>query len=392
MTLAQLYTQVKADLEAQMQTNIPLIGKAMLRVFALVQAGKLWLYYLAIAGVQKNIFVDLADPESMGGTLQRFGRVKLNRDPFPATAGVYTATVTGSSGGVIAARTTFKSNDDSSHPGKLFILDTQYTLVGSSGTITLRALESGLDASLIVGDRLTSTAPIALVNSLAIIASVTTEPRAAEDIEEYRQAAIQAYQLEAQGGAGGDYTIWASDAQGVRTIYPYAKDGYVGQIDLYVEATIADSTDDHGTPSSQLLLDVEEVIERDPDVTKPLYERGRRPISAWQINYLPVTPLSIEINIYDYEDLTAAKETLIENAVIDALYLIRPFVASRDVLADRNDTISINKLIFIIQTAVPQSVFSSVELFVDGVSVNSYQFEGGEIPYLEDYIPGINYL
>ena len=392
MTLAQLYTQVKADLEAQMQTNIPLIGKAMLRVFALVQAGKLWLYYLAIAGVQKNIFVDLADPESMGGTLQRFGRVKLNRDPFPATAGVYTATVTGTSGGVIAARTTFKSNDDSSHPGKLFILDTEYTLVGSSGTITLRALESGLDASLIVGDRLTSTAPIALVNSLAIIASVTTEPRAAEDIEEYRQAAIQAYQLEAQGGAGGDYTIWASDAQGVRTIYPYAKDGYVGQIDLYVEATIADSTDDHGTPSSQLLLDVEEVIERDPDVTKPLYERGRRPISAWQINYLPVTPLSIEINIYDYEDLTAAKETLIENAVIDALYLIRPFVASRDVLADRNDTISINKLIFIIQTAVPQSVFSSVELFVDGVSVNSYQFEGGEIPYLEDYIPGINYL
>ena len=392
MTLAQLYTQVKADLEAQMQTNIPLIGKAMLRVFALVQAGKLWLYYLAIAGVQKNIFVDLADPESMGGTLQRFGRVKLNRDPFPATAGVYTATVTGTSGGVIAARTTFKSNDDSSHPGKLFILDTEYTLVGSSGTITLRALESGLDASLIVGDRLTSTAPIALVNSLAIIASVTTEPRAAEDIEEYRQAAIQAYQLEAQGGAGGDYTIWASDAQGVRTIYPYAKDGYVGQIDLYVEATIADSTDDHGTPSSQLLLDVEEVIERDPDVTKPLYERGRRPISAWQINYLPVTPLSTEINIYDYEDLTAAKETLIENAVIDALYLIRPFVASRDVLADRNDTISINKLIFIIQTAVPQSVFSSVELFVDGVSVNSYQFEAGEIPYLEDYIPGINYL
>ncbi len=92
MTYAQLYTSIKADLEAQMQTNIPVIGKAMLWVFAVVQAGKLWLFYLALAGVQKNIFVDLADPESMGGTLQRFGRVKLNRDPFPATAGVYTAT------------------------------------------------------------------------------------------------------------------------------------------------------------------------------------------------------------------------------------------------------------------------------------------------------------
>lgn len=391
MTYAQLYTSIKADLETQMQTNIPVIGKAMLWVFAVVQAGKLWLFYLALAGVQKNIFIDLADPESMGGTLQRFGRVKLNRDPFPATAGVYTATVTGTTGGVIPARQTFKSNDDSSHPGKLFILDTEYTLVGSSGTITLRALETGLDASLIVGDRLTSTAPIALVNSLAIIASVTTEPRAAEDIEEYRAAAILAYQLEAQGGAGGDYTIWAADAQGQKAVYPYAKSGEVGQIDMYVEATIADSTDGHGTPSAQLLLDVEEVIERDPDVTKPLYERGRRPISAWQINYLPVEPLPIEIIITGYENITTAKQTLIRNAVIDALALIRPFVASRDVVADRNDTISINKLIFIIQTAVPASVFTSVELFVDSVSVNSYQFEGGEIPYLEDYLTGIIY-
>ena len=392
MTYAQLYTDIKADLEAQMQTSIPIIGKAMLRVFAAVQAGKLWLFYLALAGVQKNIFVDTADPESMGGTLQRFGRVKLNRDPFPATAGVYTATVTGTTGGVIAARTTFKSNDDSSHPGKLFILDTQYTLPSTSGTISLRALESGLDASLIVGDRLTSTAPIALVNSGAVIASVTTEPRAAESIEEYRQAAILAYQLEAQGGAGGDYTLWAADAQGQKAIYPYAKSGYVGQIDLYVEATTDDSTDGHGTPSVQLMSDVEEVIERDPDVTKPLYERGRRPISAWQINYLPVTPLPIIVDITGYEDLTAAKETAIENGIVDALALIRPFVASRDVLADRNDTISINKLIFIIQTAVPQSVFTSVTLYVDGVSVNSYQFEGGEIPYLEDYAIGINYL
>lgn len=392
MTFSQLYTDIKSDLEAQMQTNIPIIGKAMLRVFAMVQAGKLWLFYLQLSMLQKNIFVDLADPESMGGTLQRFGRVKLNRDPFPATAGVYTATVTGTTGGIIPARQTFKSNDDSSHPGKLFILDTEYTMPGTTGTITLRALESGLDASLIVGDKLTSTAPIALVNSLATIASITTEARAAEDIEEYRQACILAYQLEAQGGAGGDYSIWASDAQGQKAVYPYAKDGAVGEIDLYVEATTADSTDGHGTPSAQLLLDVEEVIERDPDTTKPLYERGRRPISAWRINYLPVTPLAVIVNITGYQDLTAAKEILIENAIIDALSLIRPFVASRDVLADKNDTLSINKLIYIIQTAVPQSVFTSVTMTIDGNSETNYEFEGGNIPYLEDYAIGINYL
>jgi len=381
-TYSQIYTTVVADLEAQMQTNIPIIGKAMLRVFAAVQAGKLWLYYLVLAKVQKNIFVDLADPESMGGTLERFGRVKLKRDPFPATAGVYTATVTGTLGGVIPARQTFKSNDDSSHPSKLFILDEAYTMPNTTGTITLRALETGLDASLVVGDKLTSTAPIALVNSLAIIASVTTEPRAAESIEEYRQASELAYQLEAQGGAGGDYTQWATDAQGVQKIYPYAKNGYTGQIDLYVEATTADSTDGHGTPSAQLLLDVEEVIERDPDTTKPLYERGRRPISAWQINYLAVTPRPLIITITGYVNITTAKQTLIQAAIIEALSNIRPFVASRDILADRNDTISINKISFIVQTAVPQSVFTSIAMTVSGTSYTSYQFTGGNIPYL----------
>lgn len=381
-TLSQIYSDVKADLEAKMQTNIPIAGKAMLRVFALVQAGKLWVWYLALAFVQKNIFVDLADSESMGGTLQRFGRVKLNRDPFPATAGYYTATVTGASGAVIAANQTFKSDDDSSAPGKLFILDTQYTMPGTTGTITLRALEAGLGAALIVGDKLTSTAPIALVNSGAVIASITTEPRAAEDLEEYRSATIRAFQLEAQGGSAGDYTLWAADAQGVRTVYPYAKSGYTGQIDLYVEATEADSTDGNGTPSTQLLLDVEEVIERDPDTTKPLYERGRRPISAWQINYLPVATKKVSVIIDGYENLTVDIETRIEEAIKDALINVRPFVASRDVLADRNDTISVNKLIFIVQTAVPQSVFTSLELLVEGSPVNSYQFEGGNIPYL----------
>lgn len=382
-TLSQIYAQVKSDIEAQMQIQISLIGKSMNRVYAMVQSAKIWLIYLAIDLVKKNIWVDTADPESMGGTLQRFGRVKLNREPFPATAGQYTVTVTGSIGGVIPASQTFKSNDDSNSPGRLFVLDNAYTLVATTDTITLRALDAGLDAKLVVGNGLTSTAPIALVNSDVVVASEVIEPRAAEDLEAYRRATILAFQLEPQGGAGGDYTIWSADAQGVQSIYPYAKSGVFGEIDLFVEATIADSIDGHGTPSAQLLLDVEEVIERDPDTTKPLNERGRRPISAWQINYLPINALPIVVNITGYANLTTAKETLIENGIIDSLAEIRPFVASRDVLADQNDFIDINKLIFIIQSSVPQSVFTSVDMTVDGVPLNTYTFLGGNIPYLD---------
>ena len=95
-TYIELYNGVLSDLETQMQVSVPIFGKNFLRALAVVQAGKLWLYYKAIANVQKNIFIDTAEPESIGGTLERFGRVKLNREPFSARAGEYIVTVTGS--------------------------------------------------------------------------------------------------------------------------------------------------------------------------------------------------------------------------------------------------------------------------------------------------------
>ena len=94
-TLSELYTSVKGDLESEIGINLPLFGKSYIRGLASVQAGKLKLYYLAIASVQKNIFPDLAESELTGGTLERFGRIKLNRNPFSAVAGKYEVTVTG---------------------------------------------------------------------------------------------------------------------------------------------------------------------------------------------------------------------------------------------------------------------------------------------------------
>ena len=89
-TLKSLVDQVRADLEAKLSSTIPVFGTAFLTALSLVQGGKLKLLYLLLGYVQKNLFVDLADDELQGGTLQRFGRVKLGRDPLQATQGVYT--------------------------------------------------------------------------------------------------------------------------------------------------------------------------------------------------------------------------------------------------------------------------------------------------------------
>lgn len=380
-TLQELYTQVLSDLESEFGVNTPVFGKNFIRVLATVQAAKLKIQYLAIANLQKNIFVDTAEPESIGGTLERFGRVKLGRNPFPAQAGKYDVDVTGSIGAIIKASTTFKSNDDSSSPGKLFVLDTDFTLTATTDTITLRALEAGLDSQLEVGDELTVTAPIAGVDDIATVTAENTEPKAAEDIEDYRTKALNSYRTEPQGGAGSDYRLWAQDAQGVEQVYPYAKSGSPWETNLYVEATIADSTDGKGTPSASLLSDVEDVIDFDPDTTKPLDERGRRPINV-VVNYLPVTIKSIDIDIASYSGITTAIQAQILTALTTEINKIRPFVASVDILDNKNDILDVNKIIATILNAKPGSVFGTITLQVDSIGTSSFQFINGQIPYL----------
>ena len=380
-TYIELYNDILSDLETQMQVSVPIFGKNFLRALAAVQAGKLWLYYKAIANVQKNIFIDTAEPESIGGTLERFGRVKLNRDPFSARAGEYVVTVTGSIGAVIPAQSTFKSDDTVINSGKLFILDSAYTLVATTDSITIRALEAGNDSKLNIGDTLTATAPIALVDSVVTTSAETIEPSAEENIEDYREKALDAYRLEPQGGAATDYRLWSADAQGVKQSYPYAKTGAVNEINLFVEATIADSTDGKGTPSALLLTDVEEVVEFDPDTTRPTYERGRRPLGVI-VNFLPITVLNVDVVINGFVGLTVDIQNAIELALIDEINLVRPFVAACDILDEKNDILDSNKIISIILNTRPGSVFGAIVLNVGGVPYNSYTFINGNIPYV----------
>lgn len=381
-TISQLYNGILADLETQYNNTISPVGKSFLRALAAVQAGKLKLYYLAIANLQKQMGPDTADPESIGGTLERYGRIKIGRDPFQATAAQYAVVVTGTIGGVIPASSTFKSNDDSESPGILYVLDNAHTMVSTSDNITLRALTAGLEGKLLDDDKLTSTAPIPLVDSLAVISSTVVAPLAAETTEQYRAVVLASYREEPQGGAATDYRLWASDAQGVALVYPYVKSAVQDEINLFVEAIIADSIDNKGTPSQALLDAVEGVIEFNPDTTLPTLERGRRPLGSFQINYLPVTIKTIDIVITNFVGPSTDIETAIFNAMKAQTDVTRPFVAAADIVENKNDIFDVNRIISIILGVRPGAIFTSVDLQIDSVSVSSYTFTDGNIPYL----------
>jgi hypothetical protein len=379
-TFNELYQSVLTDLRNRLQINF-IIGKLYLNAFAAVQAGKLKIIYVAKAFVYKNIYVDTADPESLGGSLERFGLVGLGRRPFPATAGEYKVDVTGDIGATIPPNTTFKSLNESTSPDKLFVQDTLFTFTAETGQITLRAFDLGTEARLQIGDRLQVTAPIEDVDSYGVVASVETTPTEAESYEDYRQATIDAFQLEAQGGAKTDYRLWAQDVSGVREVYPYAKQGEAGEIDLHVEANVDDSTDGKGTPPQSMLDDVEEVVEFDPDITKPLNERGRRPLGVFDIHFLAIIPLDVDVIIYDLSDTDFLSAIL--SSLRTFLYDVRPYVSGADNPNEaQKDRLYKSDIFNVVRNVIgPSNTFTDIVMKVDSVEYDIYQFLDGDIPY-----------
>lgn len=383
-TTSELYTGIKQSLEAELGVKISLFGKSFLNAIAMVQAAKLKLYWLAIGLVQKNIFVDTADSVANGGTLERFGLVKLNRLPFPPTQAVYNVDVTGVNGAVIPIGTIYLSDDSALSPQKKFILDIEHTMVGTTGTISIRALEAGIPSKLEVPNTLTSISPLLNVDDLCTVSLETTIPTDGETTEDYRAAVVRAFQLEPQGGAATDYRIWSDDAVGVRAVYPYTKSGEGSVIDLFVEANVADSLDGKGTPTGAILTDVEAVVDLDPDTSKPINERGRRPLGIRQINFLPITPKDVTIVFNNPTNIDSGSQNAIIAALETEIDLIRPFIEAADIITNKNDILDVNRVISTAQELLTGSqTFDGITMTVDGNPVTtSIQFNSGDIPFL----------
>ena len=359
-TYNELYTSILTDLRNRLEVTT-LIGKVTLNAYAAVLAGKLKIFYLTANNIENNIFIDTADND----TILRYGLVKLERLPLPATAGEYTINVTGKIGATIPSGTTYKSLDASSNPNVILQYDGTFVFTGTTGQITVRSLELGTDYLLQIGDDLQLTAPLANVNSFADVDSISTTPTDSEDIEEYRDTVIEAYRTEPQGGAKVDYRIWTNDVDGIRTVYPYVKSGESGVIDLYIE-----SLTNNGIPTAPLIQDVEDAIEPD-----------KRPMGTFQINYLAISLIVVDIEITNLSDTSYI--SAIKSAMQDFVYDIRPFIDGADNINERNDKLYESDMYQIVREVIGQNAtFDSIEMFVATISVDLYTFELGNIPFM----------
>jgi len=360
--------------------------KKVVGALPLVLSAQLKLLYLFLGDIQDNCFPDKASTELNGGTLERLGRIYLNRNPFPDSIGVFKLSVIGVAGSILRSDLTFKSNDDALNAGQVYVLDTEYTLTGTTDEIEVRSIGAGVLYNLSVGNNLTITEPVIGVDKTVTVSEVVTQPTAGETEELYRQAILNAIQLEPQGGAKSDYRIWSGDAQGVRLIYPYVRDGEAGTIDIYVEATLIDSEDGKGTPGTAILNAVADVIDFDPDVTKPDYERARRPMQA-NVEVSAITLIPVDVTITGLNDDSASVQTAIESSLIDLIYDVRPFIDGADLLRNKNDILYSGNVQGVVTSAlINGNFFNVLELKVDGNIVTSYEFGLGNIPYLRNLI------
>lgn len=381
-TTKELYEAILQDLQDELGGSIPVWRKAFIKVLAGVQAAKLHLEYLVAGNVQRNVFPDLADSESVGGTLERFGRGKLGRGPKPPTQGLYLVRVTGTMGATIPVSTTFKSTDTSANPNVLYILDSSIVLTSSTEDIELRCLTAGVGGRLSVGDTLTVTAPLANLDNSAVVIGELVVPNAGETIEEYRKAVLASYRLLPQGGAPADYRLWAQYADGVLEVYPYSKTAAPGEVIVFVEASKIDSTDGKGTPTATILNAAESVLLADP-----VTSRGRLPLGVVALNVVPVVVVDVAIQIPSFAGLTAHKQAIITAALHEMVNEVRPFIGGADVLAAKNDTISVNTIVAKVLEVVPGSSFAAPIITVTRpsaapVTVITQTFDYGDIPYL----------
>jgi len=383
-TLQELTDQILNAIATEFSVDVTDLGSTY-QVWAKVQAGMQYQIYLGLSGVQKNVYYDLAQEDQ----LERYGQQILGRGPAPAEAGEYTIQVTGQIGGVIASGTQFQANDTTLAAGSLFVVDVEKTLTGTTDTLQIRSLEPGTESTLFVDDLLTATAPIANVDSEAIVTVITKTPVAAETTESYRADVLEGARLEPQGGAPSDYRLWCSEIPEIRTTYIYAKFGSPGDIEIYIEATKENTApaEIEGVPTQATIDEVYTpqagaTPESGIVVINPTTAKGRKPVSVFNIFPLSVNPLAVNLfftNLSD-ESLSAS----IKTAVGNLLYDVRPFIAGADLQSNKNDILTIGAIISAVIDVLEGTgaTYTNLTMTVDGNSVNEYLFDLGFYPYL----------
>lgn len=372
-TTQSIADSIVSDVEARISATIPLLPKSFTRVLAKALAGSLVIVYKYAGFIWLQMFVAYAsfDETEVNGRkirpLVEWGRLIGIGDPRDATRAEMTIDVSATVlSGSIAAGTQVLFPDT----GAIYLTTAAVALTASTVSVTIRATDdyAGADGTLEIGNEVEFANPLPNIVRVATVTAVTVQGADAETEDEYRARVVSRFQSVPQGGAYADYRIWGESVTGIVGIYPYT--GVPGEVDVYVEASVASSGSPDGIPTTAQLAAVAAAIELDDSGLA-----SRRPVNA-AVNTIAITRTGFSVNVTGLvaDDLAEAKTTL-ETAVDEFLRSREPYILGLSVLP-RKDRITQAAIAGIVDDSV--SALGGSVTSVAVVGVTSYTLSDGE--------------
>ena len=283
-TTKEISDNIIAQLESSFNQTIPLLQKAFFRVLSKVLAGVFVLLYKYGGFMFLQLFVQTAsakDTTILGSTINPlifWGRLIGVGDPTNATSAELTIDITVTiQSGILPSGTQLVNSDN----GVTYITVGAILLDAATVQATILAVsdQAGGGGAGVIGNledaSIVSFAnPLANVSRNAVVTATTVTGADAEATEVYRQRVVDRFQKRPQGGAYADYEIWSEEVEGIINAYPYTSTN-PGQVDVFVEATVASSGSVDGIPTPAQLQAVLDSIELDDNGLA-----SRRPANA----------------------------------------------------------------------------------------------------------------
>jgi uncharacterized phage protein gp47/JayE len=381
-TTAEISDTIIAQLESSLSETIPLLPKSFSRVLAKVLAGVFILLYKYGGFIFLQLFVAHATMRETivnGKTIRplvEWGRLIGVGDPIDATLAelVVTVTVTNQVGNLDGGAQLVRAETG-------FVYDSVAAVALSAPTVQI-TIKAGSDqdgnggvgavGNLQPGDIVSFANPLPNVQRDAIVLSQAVTAADAETVEAYRARILRRFQRKPQGGAYADYQEWSDGVAGILNAYPYA--GNPGEVDVYIEATVASSGSPDGIPTGAQLIAVNDAIQLDVAGLAT-----NRPVNA-AVNVLPITRSGFDVVISGLvaDDLPTLK-TSIETGLDEYLRSREPFIVGLSVLP-RDDRITVAALGGLVDGIVSAAggTCTSVGFSVDAVGQTAYTLGNGE--------------
>lgn len=359
----RIFTAIKQAVQAVDSTfnPTPLI-KSVVNAFstALAPEFKLLEIFTVNAARQSNPLTADSERESDIGSLESWGKIKLNRDPDSAVAALYEVEI-GGSGGTLPAGAQFVNEVT----GLVYLNQTE-TIVGPpAAIINVQSAEAGEIVAMDIGTEITLQITIPGVGNIGYVSGELTSPADAETTEDYRDDVIQAFRIVPAGGNRGDYVLWGDEVAGVRQVYPYSGT-LLNEVTVYVQEPLTPSNP-QGAAGAGIVSDVEANI------------LLKQPMTAGDLTVQSIVKRGYDIDITNLSD-NSVKPTIA--TVIDSYFAAKqPFIDGVDLPSERADSIINAEVFAVVQNAILPATITNLQLSFSVTPVIFETLPDGNIPY-----------